>query len=134
MQSDSFQSDIYPPAPSSEPSLTAGEFFSGKQPTLKLVSLENGAVTTSTTAPAKTPVLAESPAVSRSTSLATPVSTAPAPASEIREPVSAKPEPTFSPPPVIPLPTPNTTEVRTNDFTMREAHVLIPTAGGRYSP
>jgi len=109
-KSDSFQSDIYPPAPSSEPSLTAGEFFSGKQPTLKLVSLESGAVSTSTAAPSKTPVSVESPVVSRSTSLATPVSAAPAPAPEIREPVSAKPEPTISPPPIIPLPTPNTTE------------------------
>jgi len=43
-KSDSFQSDIYPPAPSSEPALTAGEFFSGKQAPPKLVSLENGAV------------------------------------------------------------------------------------------
>jgi len=109
-KSDSFQSDIYPPAPSSEPSLTAGEFFSGKQPTLKLVSLENGAVSTSTAAPPRTPVPAESPVISRSTSLATPVSAAPAPAPEIREPVSAKSEPTFSPPPIIPLPSPNTTE------------------------
>jgi len=43
-KSDSFQSDIYPPAPSSEPALTAGEFFSGKQAPPKLVSLESGAV------------------------------------------------------------------------------------------
>jgi len=111
-KSDSFQSDIYPPAPSSEPSLTAGEFFSGKEPTLKLVSLEDGAVSTSTTAPPKTPAFVESPVVSRSTSLATPVSAAPppAPAPEVREPISPRQEPTFSPPPIIPLPSPNTTE------------------------
>ncbi|KAF9784948.1 microtubule binding protein [Thelephora terrestris] len=111
-KSDSFQSDIYPPAPSSEPSLTAGEFFSGKEPTLKLVSLEDGAVSTSTTAPPKTPAFVESPVLSRSTSLATPVSAAPAPAPapEVREPISARREPTFSPPPIISLPSPHTTE------------------------
>ncbi|TFY79067.1 hypothetical protein EWM64_g4944 [Hericium alpestre] len=41
-KADSFQSDIFPPAPSAEPSLTAGEFFSGKTAPAKLVSLENG--------------------------------------------------------------------------------------------
>jgi len=92
--------------------LTAGEFFSGKEPTLKLVSLEDGAVSTSTTAPPKTPAFVESPVVSRSTSLATPVSAAPppAPAPEVREPISTRQEPTFSPPPIIPLSSPNTTE------------------------
>lgn len=44
MQADSFQSDIYPPAPSSEPSLTAAEFFAGKTAPLNLVSLEDGAI------------------------------------------------------------------------------------------
>jgi coronin-1B/1C/6 len=53
-QSDSFQSDIFPPAPSIEPSLTAGEFFSGKPIALKYVSLETGAV--SAAAPTSTPV------------------------------------------------------------------------------
>ncbi|KAI0085355.1 hypothetical protein BDY19DRAFT_909150 [Irpex rosettiformis] len=43
-KSDSFQSDTYPPAPSSEPALTAGEFFSGKTAPPKLVSLKDGAV------------------------------------------------------------------------------------------
>ncbi|KAH9832465.1 microtubule binding protein [Rhodofomes roseus] len=44
-KSDSFQSDIYPPAPSSEPALTAGEFFSGKTTPPNLVSLDTGAIT-----------------------------------------------------------------------------------------
>ncbi|EGN96969.1 hypothetical protein SERLA73DRAFT_161898 [Serpula lacrymans var. lacrymans S7.3] len=43
-KADSFQSDIYPPAPSSEASLSASEFFSGKTAPPKLVSLENGAI------------------------------------------------------------------------------------------
>ncbi|KAI0693833.1 hypothetical protein BC835DRAFT_1275451 [Cytidiella melzeri] len=41
-KADSFQSDIYPPAPSSEPALTAGEFFAGKTAPPKLVSLDTG--------------------------------------------------------------------------------------------
>jgi coronin-1B/1C/6 len=51
-QSDSFQSDIFPPAPSIEPSLTAGEFFTGKAVALKYVSLDTGVV--STAAPTST--------------------------------------------------------------------------------
>ncbi|KAI0262372.1 microtubule binding protein [Gloeopeniophorella convolvens] len=97
-KSDSFQSDIYPPAPSSEPSLSAGEFFSGKPISLKLVSLDTGAVssaaasstslpTRSATAPVPQPVPSPSPApspitkvASDPTPIATPVSTsAPAP-------------------------------------------------------
>ncbi|PPQ92953.1 hypothetical protein CVT25_000216 [Psilocybe cyanescens] len=39
---DSFQSDIYPPAPSIEPSLSASEFFNGKVAPRKLVSLADG--------------------------------------------------------------------------------------------
>ncbi|KAF8260418.1 microtubule binding protein [Lactarius quietus] len=68
-KSDSFQSDIFPPAPSIEPSLTSGEFFSGKAVSLKLVSLDTGAVSTAAatsvplptrtaTAPAPTPASA----------------------------------------------------------------------------
>lgn len=111
-KADSFQSDIYPPAPSSEPSLTAAEFFSGKEPTLKLVDLENGTVLTSPVVPSRAPTFVESPAVSRSASLTTPVSAAPAPAPApaVQDRISPRQEPTFSPPPVIPLPTPNTTE------------------------
>ncbi|KAI0085339.1 hypothetical protein BDY19DRAFT_996874 [Irpex rosettiformis] len=42
---DSFQSNVYPPALSSEPAFTAGEFFSGKTAPPKLVNLENGSLT-----------------------------------------------------------------------------------------
>ncbi|CAL1713917.1 unnamed protein product [Somion occarium] len=47
-KSDSFQSDIFPLAPSAEPALTAGEFFSGKTAPPRLVSLENGAISSGT--------------------------------------------------------------------------------------
>ncbi|CCM05595.1 uncharacterized protein FIBRA_07823 [Fibroporia radiculosa] len=43
-KSDSFQSDIYPPAPSADPALSAGEFFSGKAAPPNLVSLDTGAI------------------------------------------------------------------------------------------
>ncbi|PFH48644.1 hypothetical protein AMATHDRAFT_64943 [Amanita thiersii Skay4041] len=43
-KADSFQSDIFPPAPSSEPSLTAAEFFSGKPVQRKLVTLDTGSI------------------------------------------------------------------------------------------
>jgi len=131
----SFQSDIYPPAPSNESCLTADEFFSGKKPTLKLVSLDKDAVSISTITSPITPVSVGSPVVSRSATLATPVSDAPAPAPapEIHEPVSVRQGATFSPPPVISLPTPNTTmEVATLrgendklDAELREARAQI---------
>ncbi|KZT68697.1 DUF1900-domain-containing protein [Daedalea quercina L-15889] len=88
-KSDSFQSDIYPPAPSSEPALTAGEFFSGKAAPPNLVSLDSGAITTgappsavpaptrsaSAPAPASAPVPVSLPSISvDSTPFSTPTS------------------------------------------------------------
>lgn len=86
-KSDSFQSDIYPPAPSSEPSLTAGEFFSGKNATLKLVSLESGAVSSAPSATYTASPVASSPAVSRAASMSPMDST----------PTQATPKHTFPP-------------------------------------
>ncbi|KAF8677345.1 coronin [Rhizoctonia solani] len=43
-KSDQFQSDIFPPAPSSEPALTAAEWFAGKTAPQNLVDLDTGAV------------------------------------------------------------------------------------------
>lgn len=94
-KADSFQSDIFPPAPSANPALTAGEFFSGKTASLKYVSLEDGAA-----AAAPSPQIAPS-----SPAVATPTKTysapqpqpepAPAPARKSPEPVRAPtPEPT----------------------------------------
>jgi coronin-1B/1C/6 len=61
-RADSFQSDIYPPAPSSEPSLTAAEFFAGKTAPLNLVSLEDGAIFAGNDAPAVASVPPPAPA------------------------------------------------------------------------
>ncbi|KAG9118392.1 Coronin-like protein crn1 [Ceratobasidium sp. 392] len=56
-KSDQFQSDIFPPAPSSEPALTAGEFFAGKTAPPNLVDLSTGTVSAAPP-PAPTPVAA----------------------------------------------------------------------------
>ncbi|KAG8854818.1 Coronin-like protein crn1 [Tulasnella sp. 330] len=45
-KSDSFQADIFPPAPSSEPALSASEFFSGKTAPRNLVDLDSGTAST----------------------------------------------------------------------------------------
>jgi coronin-1B/1C/6 len=99
LQADSFQSDIFPPAPSSEPSLTAGEFFSGKNPSLKLVNLDSGEVSTAAasmaslptpapiktaSAPAPEPAAVPQPAPRKTEQEPTPVtSSAPTPATPI---------------------------------------------------
>jgi hypothetical protein len=93
VQSESFQADIFPPAPSAEPSLSAGEYFSGKPVQLKLVSLDSGAVTTSTAAP--------SVGAPTSTSSAPPPQPAAVPAPAKQEPQSAPtPAPAPEPAPV----------------------------------
>ncbi|KIM60139.1 hypothetical protein SCLCIDRAFT_1185125 [Scleroderma citrinum Foug A] len=64
-KAESFQADIYPPVLSSEPTLTAAEFFAGKAAPLNLVNLENGAIITSSgvvAAPAPVHVPAPTPA------------------------------------------------------------------------
>jgi coronin-1B/1C/6 len=116
-KADSFQSDIFPPAPSAEPSMSASEYFSGKEMKKKLVDLQTGATSASASspanfaapppqtstptsaAPAPSPVPAPAvPAVSKSFSApspATPVS-APAPASA-SEPMAIS-EPSYSAP------------------------------------
>ncbi|TCD71671.1 Coronin-like protein crn1 [Steccherinum ochraceum] len=96
-KADSFQSDIYPPAPSAEPAMTAGEFFSGKNAPGKYVSLENGSVFTgaaSAPVPAAAPAPTPAPTRTASAPAASPAPT-PVPQPEILSPVSSyKPEPT----------------------------------------
>jgi len=77
-RADSFQSDIFPPAPSSSPALTAGEFFSGKTAAPKLVDLDTGVIhsgptpTRTASAPAPTPAPAPVPAPTKTSSIPTP--------------------------------------------------------------
>jgi len=52
-KADSFQADIFPPAPSTEPCLTAGEFFSGREEIMrKVVDLNSGITSAATALPA----------------------------------------------------------------------------------
>ncbi|KAF5379613.1 hypothetical protein D9757_009193 [Collybiopsis confluens] len=66
-RADGFQSDIFPPAPSYEASMSADEFFSGKNAARKLVDLSSG------TSFASSAVVA--PPIAQSTSLPTPAPT-----------------------------------------------------------
>ncbi|TFK48507.1 microtubule binding protein [Heliocybe sulcata] len=84
-KSDSFQSDIFPPAPSSEPTLSAAEFFSGKTAPPKLVNLENGSTTTSSQSASSLSTPAAAPTPTKTAS-----APAPAPISP-PSPVAAKP-------------------------------------------
>ncbi|RPD52348.1 DUF1900-domain-containing protein [Lentinus tigrinus ALCF2SS1-7] len=99
-KAESFQSDIYPPALSAEPALSAAEFFSGKTAPPKLVSLDDGSVfsasgSASVTTPAEAP--APTPAPTKTTS-APPPAAAPAPIVAVHEEPAPTPraEPTRS--------------------------------------
>ncbi|KAH7923695.1 DUF1900-domain-containing protein [Leucogyrophana mollusca] len=99
-KADSFQSDIFPPAPSSEPSLAASEFFSGKTAPVKLVSLENGSQSTYTPsapaafAAAPSPATFSAPPVSKAATLPPP---SPAPQTSAVSRADSMP----TPPPVL---------------------------------
>jgi hypothetical protein len=61
-KADSFQADIFPPAPSTEPSLTAGEFFSGREEiTRKVVDLSSGVTSAATALPPTITLVRTSP-------------------------------------------------------------------------
>lgn len=93
-KSESFQADIYPPALSAEPALTAAEFFTGNSAPPKLVSLESGAISSS-----DAPVGVYAPLLSKSNSAnevpaAAPTKTSSAP---IPEPIKKASEPVPTP-------------------------------------
>jgi len=113
-RAEGFQSDIFPPAPSAEPALSAGEFFSGKTAAPKLVNLDTGAIsagatpapvpTRTSSVPASAPAAAPAPAPApvKTASLPTPT---PAPASP---PVSIPaPAPVSASPPTSPAAVPS---------------------------
>lgn len=72
-KAENFQADIFPPALSKDPALSADEFFAGKTASPKLVDLENGSATTAApstpngAATATTPPAASSAAVKSET-------------------------------------------------------------------
>ncbi|KAH8810396.1 microtubule binding protein [Flagelloscypha sp. PMI_526] len=104
-KADSFQSDLYPPVPSSEPSLSANEYFDGKPIVAKMVDLQTGGVASTVTASAATPTPATAPTPSPVVTSPAPTPTpAPAPVKQASlpppEPVrQVQPEPVASPSP-----------------------------------
>ncbi|KAF4610783.1 hypothetical protein D9613_007252 [Agrocybe pediades] len=105
-KADSFQSDIFPPAPSIEPSLSASEFFSGKVAPRKLVSLADGSSVTGPK-PSAVPTAVATPTISTPAAAAAPTPSVASPA-----PTSIQPTRTFStsaPSPAISVPPPSAT-------------------------
>lgn len=105
-RADGFQSDIFPPAPSYEPSMNANDFFSGKNAPRKVLDLSSGASFTSSAPPSAVPILSPAPSMTH---------TASAPAPEPAYSPSAPSAPSalsrsysYSAP--IPTPTPTTVE------------------------
>ncbi|EJU03843.1 DUF1900-domain-containing protein [Dacryopinax primogenitus] len=99
-KADAFQADIYPPAPSSSPSLTAGEYFTSSKPlTRKVVDLESGSVSHASTPgksvslpPPSTPAAPQQQA--RKSTAPAPVNVTPAPPPTVTVAAPApKPEP-----------------------------------------
>ncbi|KAL0573399.1 Coronin-like protein crn1 [Marasmius crinis-equi] len=84
-KADSFQSDIFPPALSIEPSLDAAEFFNGKTATRNLVSLDSGKTFASPSAasspvpPPSAPAPVKQPSISVTPPASTPTAAAPSP-------------------------------------------------------
>lgn len=109
-KAEGFQSDIFPPAPSAEPSLTAKEFFEAKRAARNMISLETGkgvssggSVASCTAAVSATPARTASPTKSAAAPTPVPASaSAPAPAPA----PAAVPTPVRSASPTKPSPTP----------------------------
>ncbi|KAG0704548.1 hypothetical protein DFH29DRAFT_801556 [Suillus ampliporus] len=127
-KADSFQSDIYPAAASSEPSLSASEFFAGKTAALKLVSLENGAVfngaqsTFTPSAPAPAPTAFSAPPhVTKAVSMPVPAAQIPVMSRSESAPVPPRPASPISESPVIL--TPPTRDDDEGNTTVLEAEV-----------
>ncbi|KAF9442356.1 microtubule binding protein, partial [Macrolepiota fuliginosa MF-IS2] len=106
-KADGFQSDIFPPAPSLEPSLSASEFFNGKLAPANLVNLGDGTTISGSqpsAAPAPAPSFTPSPTLSRTpTTTVSPSPPAPAPA-PAPAPVQYSPPPSAAPTSAEPKP------------------------------
>ncbi|TKY88738.1 hypothetical protein EX895_002369 [Sporisorium graminicola] len=108
-KAEGFQSDIFPPAPSAQPALTAAEFFNGKRAPRNMLSLETGKGVSSsgsvpTTAGAAVATPAPAPAAAARPASPTKSAAAPAPVAastpaRSASPVKATPAPTPAPQP-----------------------------------
>ncbi|TFL02220.1 hypothetical protein BDV98DRAFT_566901 [Pterulicium gracile] len=78
-KADSFQSDIFPPAPSVEATLSAAEFFAGKEVKRKVVDLSNGTTSSSSAAAAAPTPASASTQTPTSAPAQSPASSSPAP-------------------------------------------------------
>ncbi|KDR81007.1 hypothetical protein GALMADRAFT_91722 [Galerina marginata CBS 339.88] len=138
-KSDSFQSDIFPPAPSIEPSLSASEFFNGKVAPRKLVSLADGS-SISGPQPGTVPSPSAAPPTPSSTSVRSPPtrtfsasapSPAPAPSPvtvTVSEPPSATPPKSWAPSPSPVVETRTPVRSQTNDSSSKEAELQAENA------
>ncbi|GAA5923519.1 hypothetical protein JCM1841_002971 [Sporobolomyces salmonicolor] len=129
-KSDAFQADLFPPAPSDQPALSAADWFGGKTASPILVDMETRQTSASAapakpyapSAPAPAPTPAPVPAPAPAAAAPSPVSApAPAPIAEPRAPSPIPaPAPVPAPEPVeaamrdLPPPTTATTPVATN--------------------
>ncbi|CBQ69234.1 probable CRN1-a coronin, that promotes actin polymerization and crosslinking to microtubules [Sporisorium reilianum SRZ2] len=106
-KAEGFQSDIFPPAPSAQPALSAAEFFGGKRAPRNMLSLETGkGVSSSGSVPtASAAAAAPTPASARPAS-PTKTAAAPAPAAASTparsvSPVKPSPAPAAAPQPAV---------------------------------
>ncbi|KAF6753380.1 microtubule binding protein [Ephemerocybe angulata] len=117
-KADSFQSDIFPPAPSSEPSLSASEFFNGKTAPANYVNLADGSTVSGAVPAPATPSIAK-PTRTLTASLPSP---APAP-SPIYIPSTPAPAP--EPTPVAAPSSPVLTRGQSSDSGLRDDNAKL---------
>ncbi|CDR98933.1 probable CRN1-a coronin, that promotes actin polymerization and crosslinking to microtubules [Sporisorium scitamineum] len=105
-KAEGFQSDIFPPAPSAEPALTASEFFNGKRAPRNMISLEtgkgvssSGSVPSSTAAPTPAAAAARPASPTKTASALTPAPVAASTPARSASPVKASPAPAPAPAP-----------------------------------
>jgi len=96
-RADSFQGDIFPLAPSAEPALSGSDFFAGKEVKPNLVSLDTGAITSSTVSASDT-IRNADPTPTKTSSAPVPEAAA-IPASTPPARLAAASTPSFSAPP-----------------------------------
>jgi len=108
-KADSFQSDIFPPAPSSEPAMSAAEFFSGKTAAPKLVNLENGSTSSSSYSAPSLPTPTPAPTKTASAPTPTPAPVPVSPPSPVTTKASS-PVATKAPEPQLAAVTPSRTQ------------------------
>lgn len=118
IQSDAFQSDLFPPAPSDQPALSGSDWFGGKTAPPILIDMQTRQTATSSDPTYKTYTPSTSkPAPTPTPAKSTPPPVAAEPKSEPTPPRQPSPPPrqmTPPPPPVAATPAPEPTRAATN--------------------